>query len=220
MPQKAFDAALERLRNYVANTSEVEAGQAPRWPMPPMFLARNGTPVMGDLRYLADATARRLREPAGARATRRRARACLAIAAARRKVFSSSRRNLAQAQIGNPLYSHANYGSRLRDGAGLLSACRRGRRCQCRQIAAGVENRRRRARENRSREHAGKRLDGSRRRGHRRQSDARSLSPSMARPSRAPSSGPGAPPRWATKRQDRQQRRTPVIVLLTTSGNP
>ncbi len=53
--RKPSPQALERLRNYVANTSEVQAGQAPALAYAIYVLARNGKPVMEDLRYLADA---------------------------------------------------------------------------------------------------------------------------------------------------------------------
>ncbi len=53
VPQKAFDLALERLRNHVANaTTSRQQSAAIAYAI--YVLARNGRPVMGDLRYLAD----------------------------------------------------------------------------------------------------------------------------------------------------------------------
>ena len=54
VPQKAFDLALDRLRNQVANTSEPTQKDAAELAYAIYVLARNGRPVMGDLRYLAD----------------------------------------------------------------------------------------------------------------------------------------------------------------------
>ena len=54
VPQLAFNLALDRLRNYVANTTEVEQGNGDDLAYAVYVLARNGRPVMGDLRYLAD----------------------------------------------------------------------------------------------------------------------------------------------------------------------
>ena len=53
VPQTAFASALDRLRNAVANTTEVRDGGTDL-AYAAYVLARNGRPVMGDLRYLAD----------------------------------------------------------------------------------------------------------------------------------------------------------------------
>ncbi|MFD0937981.1 alpha-2-macroglobulin, partial [Methylobacterium trifolii] len=53
VPQVAFSQALDRLRNAVANTTEVKEGGTDL-AYAAYVLARNGRPVMGDLRYLAD----------------------------------------------------------------------------------------------------------------------------------------------------------------------
>ena len=53
VPQVAFNLALDRLRNFVANTTQVEDNAA-NLAYAAYVLARNGRPVMGDLRYLAD----------------------------------------------------------------------------------------------------------------------------------------------------------------------
>ena len=51
VPQLAFNLALDRLRNYVANTTEVNK-DGDDLAYAAYVLARNGRPVMGDLRYL------------------------------------------------------------------------------------------------------------------------------------------------------------------------
>jgi uncharacterized protein YfaS (alpha-2-macroglobulin family) len=118
VPQKAMDQALERLRNLVANSSEVGAGQGPAIAYAAYVLARNGRPVMGDLRYLADTKIDRLESPL-ARAHLAAALALLGDRTRAGTVFAKAAERLAT--IGNPLYSQADYGSRLRDGAALVA---------------------------------------------------------------------------------------------------
>ncbi len=119
VPQKAFDMALERLRNYVANTSEVEAGQAAPLAYAVYVLARNGRPVMSDLRYLADTKLAAFQQSAWrGRSSPRRSR-CSATAAARRR--SSPPPTQVSPAERDSLFSRADYGSRLRDGAGVLA---------------------------------------------------------------------------------------------------
>ncbi len=118
VPQKAMDQALERLRNLVANSSEIGAGQGPAVAYGAYVLARNGRPVMGDLRYLADTKIERLESPL----SRAHLAAALALLGDRTRaatVFGKAAERLAT--IGNPLYSQADYGSRLRDGAALVA---------------------------------------------------------------------------------------------------
>ena len=50
-----MDLALDRLRNYVVNTNEVDADNGAPLAYAIYVLARNGRPVSGDLRYLTDA---------------------------------------------------------------------------------------------------------------------------------------------------------------------
>ncbi|WP_036261946.1 alpha-2-macroglobulin family protein [Methylocapsa aurea] len=118
VPQKRFDSALERLRNLLANSSDIDAGQGPSVAYAAYVLARNGRPVMGDLRYLADAKIDRLDTPL-ARAQLAAALALLGDRGRAMAVFAKATDRLST--IGNPLYSSADYGSRLRDGAGLLA---------------------------------------------------------------------------------------------------
>jgi hypothetical protein len=118
VPQKAMDFALERLRNLVANSSEIGAGQGPAIAYGAYVLARNGRPVMGDLRYLADTKIEKLESPL-ARAHLAAALASLGDRTRAATVFAKAAERLAT--IGNPLYSQADYGSRLRDGAALVA---------------------------------------------------------------------------------------------------
>jgi len=118
VPQRRFDSALERLRNLLANSGDIEAGQGPSVAYAAYVLARNGRPVMGDLRYLADARIDRLETPL-ARAQLAAALALLGDRGRAQTVFAKASERLST--IGNPLYSSADYGSRLRDGAGLLA---------------------------------------------------------------------------------------------------
>jgi len=118
VPQRKFDAALERLRNLLANTSDIGAGQGAPIAYAAYVLARNGREVMGDLRYLADAKLDSFESPL-ARAQLAAALALLGDRPRAEAVFEKAADRLAT--VGNSLYSDANYGSRLRDGAGLLA---------------------------------------------------------------------------------------------------
>jgi uncharacterized protein YfaS (alpha-2-macroglobulin family) len=73
---------------------------------------------MGDLRYLADTKIDQFESPL-ARAQLAAALALLGDRGRASAVFSKATERLST--IGNPLYSSADYGSRLRDGAGLLA---------------------------------------------------------------------------------------------------
>ena len=50
VPQVAFNLALDRLRNQVVNTSDIRKEDAAGMAYALYVLARNGRPVMGDLR--------------------------------------------------------------------------------------------------------------------------------------------------------------------------
>ena len=118
VPQKKFDAALERLRNLIANANDIGAGQGAPIAYAAYVLARNGREVMGDLRYLADAKLDAIESPL-ARAQLAAALALLGDRPRAEAVFEKASERLST--LGNPLYSDADYGSRLRDGAGLLA---------------------------------------------------------------------------------------------------
>lgn len=117
VPQVAFNIALDRLRNFVANTTEVE-GNSANLAYAAYVLARNGRPVMGDLRYLADTKLNEFASPL----SRGQIAAALALLGDRgraQKVFGSAA-DLLRGERDSGLY-RADYGSRLRDGAGLLT---------------------------------------------------------------------------------------------------
>jgi len=117
VPQRAFDLALDRLRNYVANTTEADQGGA-GLAYAAYVLARNGRPVMGDLRYLADTRI----EAFNTSLARAQIGAALALLGDRGRsaaVFGAAVEHLRQARDGG--VSREDYGTRLRDGAGLLA---------------------------------------------------------------------------------------------------
>jgi alpha-2-macroglobulin len=118
VPQKKFDAALERLRNLLANSNDIAAGQGAPIAYAAYVLARNGRQVMGDLRYLAEAKIDSFESPL-ARAQLAAALALLGDRTHALAVFGKATDRLST--IGNPLYSSPDYGSRLRDGAGVLA---------------------------------------------------------------------------------------------------
>ena len=78
VPQQGFDLALDHLRNEVVNAADPGEGAGEPLAYALYVLARNGRPVIGDLRYLADAKLAVFRTPlakaqiaAGARHARR-----------------------------------------------------------------------------------------------------------------------------------------------------
>ena len=118
VPQRSFDQALDRLRNQVANTTDVKPGQSEALAYAIYVLARNGRPVMGDLRYLADTKLSSFTTALG-RAQLAAALALLGDRGRAQTVFASANDQLAAVRQG--LYSRADYGSRLRDAAGILA---------------------------------------------------------------------------------------------------
>ncbi len=118
VPQKAFDLALEKLRNHVANATSISAGQSASIAYAAYVLARNGRPVMGDLRYLADTQLDKFDSPL-ARAQLAAALALLGDRGRALAVFTKANESLTSAR--DIIYSREDYGSRLRDGAGLLA---------------------------------------------------------------------------------------------------
>jgi hypothetical protein len=117
VPQTAFTIALDRLRNFVANTKEVkDNGESLAYAS--YVLARNGRPVMGDLRYLSDTKLSEFETPL-ARAQIAAALALLGDRGRAQKAFASAAEQL-KGERDTGAYRH-DYGSRLRDGAGLLA---------------------------------------------------------------------------------------------------
>ncbi len=118
IPQRSFDQALERLRNQVVNASEVEAGNSGPIAYAIYVLARNGKPVMGDLRYLADTKMAVFTNPL----SRAQIGAALALLGDRGRAataFQSAAQLLVASQRSR--FSRSDYGSLLRDSAGVLA---------------------------------------------------------------------------------------------------
>ncbi|WP_374544670.1 alpha-2-macroglobulin [Rhodoblastus sp.] len=118
VPQRAMDNALDRLRNYVVNSSDAKIENSATLAYAIYVLARNGRPVAGDLRYLVDARLDAFDTPLA----RAQLAASLALIGDRdraQKVFASAG-DFLRASKSAP-YSRADYGSLLRDGAGLLT---------------------------------------------------------------------------------------------------
>jgi uncharacterized protein YfaS (alpha-2-macroglobulin family) len=117
VPQAAFDLALDRLRNFIANTTEVEEN-AGEIAYAAYVLARNGRSVMGDLRYLADTKIAAFGTPL-ARGQIAAALALLGDRGRSQTAFASAVQRLREARDDGSY--RADYGSRLRDGAALLA---------------------------------------------------------------------------------------------------
>ena len=117
VPPVAFNIALDRLRNFVANTTQVE-DNASNLAYAAYVLARNGRPVMGDLRYLADTKLAVFGSPL-ARGQLAAALALLGDRGRAQAVFASAADLLGSEKDSGGYRS--DYGSRLRDGAGLLT---------------------------------------------------------------------------------------------------
>lgn len=118
VPQTAFGLALDRLRNQVVNTSEVRKEEAAGLAYAIYVLARNGRPVMGDLRYLADNKLGDFASPLA----KGQIGAALALLGDRGR--SETVMNAAITALGSAkedLVYRSDYGSKLRDSAGLLA---------------------------------------------------------------------------------------------------
>jgi len=118
VPQKAFDLALEKLRNTITNASTVNPQQSASIAYAAYVLARNGRPVMSDLRYLADTQIDNFESPL-ARAQLAAALAMLGDKGRANAVYVKAMEALNASK--SATYVRSDYGSRLRDGAGLLA---------------------------------------------------------------------------------------------------
>ena len=118
IPQRSFDQALDRLRNQVVNANEVQAGNSGPIAYAIYVLARNGRPVMGDLRYLADTKMDAFTNPL----SRAQIAAALALLGDRGRstaAFDAAAQLLVPSQ--RTRFSRSDYGSYLRDSAGVLA---------------------------------------------------------------------------------------------------
>ena len=118
VPDVAFRAALDRVRNSVVNAGEPEKGGGADLAYGLYVLARNGVAPVGDLRYLADTKLDHLATPV--------AKAQLAAALAQVGDRSRAERVFAAAVSALPPQpaiqtGRTDYGSMLRDGAALAA---------------------------------------------------------------------------------------------------
>ncbi len=118
VPQQAFDQALDRLRNEVVNAPEPSKDNAAPLAYALYVLARNGRPVIGDLRYLSDAKLEAFATPLG-KAQLAAALAMLGDRARAGKVFAAALAALESERDED--VSRPDYGSRLRDAAAVLA---------------------------------------------------------------------------------------------------
>ena len=118
VPQLGFGQALDHLRNAVANATDIAAGNGEPIAYAIYVLARNGRPVMGDLRYLTDTKIDAFTTPL-ARAQLAAGLALLGDRGRAEAVFATAAKSLAAEKP--TLVSRPDYGSRLRDSAGLLA---------------------------------------------------------------------------------------------------
>ena len=169
MPQAGFDLALDHLRNSVVNAADPGEGAGEPLAYALYVLARNGRPVIGDLRYLADTKQAVFTTPL-AKAQIAAALAMLGDRARAGKGFAAALDAL-EAEQDDGL-SRPDYGSTLARRGGDAGAGRRGRYDLGRTARRPDRPRRRRAgarpRCARLHQHPGERLDGARRRGARR----------------------------------------------------
>ena len=117
VPNLAFDQAMDRLTNYVANTSNIEAnGGALAYSL--YVLARAGRANVGDLRYFADAKIDAFKSPL-AKAQLAAALAMLGDTERADRAFGAALRAFEAEDAKRT--SRPDYGSPLRDRAGLLT---------------------------------------------------------------------------------------------------
>ena len=118
VPQLGFDNALDHLRNVVVNAAEPGEGAGEPLAYALYVLARNGRPVIGDLRYLADTKLEVFKTPM-ARAQLAAALAMLGDRSRGSRVFGAALTTLEGAKDGG--LSRPDYGSKLRDAAAVLA---------------------------------------------------------------------------------------------------
>lgn len=118
VPQMAFGLALDRLRNQVVNAGDVRKEEASGLAYAIYVLARNGRPVMGDLRYLVDNKLAEFASPM-ARAHLGAALALLGDRGRAEAAYNAAQTALTTVRDDGGWRS--DYGSKLRDSAGLLA---------------------------------------------------------------------------------------------------
>ncbi|MBB3808970.1 hypothetical protein FHS81_001040 [Pseudochelatococcus contaminans] len=118
VPQIAFTQSLDRLRNAVVNSTDFPDGEGQALAYAAYVLARNGRPVIGDLRYFADARLSAFGSPL-AQAQIGAALALLGDTPRADRAFAQAADTLAAAQDSEN--GRGDYGSVLRDAAGVLA---------------------------------------------------------------------------------------------------
>jgi alpha-2-macroglobulin len=118
VPKLGFDMAMDRLRNQVANASDIQPETSAGLAYAMYVLARNGRPVMGDLRYVADSKLANVSTPLG-RAQIAAALSMLGDRSRADNIFNSAIGELEAAKDNGR--SRPDYGSRLRDGVAVLT---------------------------------------------------------------------------------------------------
>ena len=111
-----FQHALERLANYIAYAQDFErGGEARAYAL--YVLARNGRAPIGDLRYYVDTRLERFATPLA----KAQLGAALAMLGDRPRAEQAMAAAFASMAAGNPDTARRDYGTSLRDGAGLIT---------------------------------------------------------------------------------------------------
>ena len=119
VPDRAFDMALDNLRNRIAYAPDFDrGGEDVAYAL--MVLAREGAAAMGDLRYYADVKADALATPL-ALAQLGAALAAYGDPVRADRLFAQAAQRLAQGPGNDAPRWRSDYGSALRDRAGLLT---------------------------------------------------------------------------------------------------
>ena len=118
VPQIGFDNALDHLRNVAVNANDASGAAGEPLAYALYVLARNGRPVMGDLRYLADTKLDLFKTPM-ARAQVGAALAMLGDRSRAARVFGAALALLEETKDAH--VSRPDYGSKLRDAAAVLA---------------------------------------------------------------------------------------------------
>ncbi len=116
--QKGFDIGLDHLRNALVNASAVTPETASGLAYAAYVLARNGRPVMGDIRYLAETKLADFASPL-AKGQLAGALALLGDKTRATTTFATALNALDAARDDG--YSRPDYGSKLRDSVALLA---------------------------------------------------------------------------------------------------
>ena len=119
VPERAISMALARLKNVLGYEGEFsDDDEASNFAYAHYVLARNGRPIVGDLRYLADSKINEIASPLA----RAQIAAALALAGDQSratKAFASADAALGEFTVDET--SRLDFGSKLRDSAGVLA---------------------------------------------------------------------------------------------------